>query len=1057
MCRPSFSTLATTLLYLIAPLAALAQAAPPNDDLANAQLVTGSNFAVAGDYTHATAEAGEPPTDGVRTIWYLWTAPVNLNATLATSATSAGTVLNIYQISGTSTPSYSQFNYVASNSSGGTSTSISFPAAANTTYAIAVGAYSNTGNGGVTLSLSGSAGGASWVGPATPSAAGPANDNLAGAQPLTGAQFAAVGYYGAATTEVDEPSSDGSHTIWYVWTAPANLNATLSINADSSGTVLSAYQVSSTASPTYGKFNYIASNNTVGSSISLTFPVTANTTYAFCAGTYNPSTGDGSVILSLSSSPGDPAWAGPAAPTATQPANDELSKSQPRAGSQAAAIGYSGSATTEVDEPAGDGNRTIWYLWTAPGNLNATFSTNAESNGTIVTAYQVSGSSAPAYGQAAFIASNGSSGTSASITFPATGNTTYAIAIGAYTAATTNSAVALLLTSTPGDPAWIAPATPVTAHPANDDLAGAQLVSGTQFSVVGYNGSATTEAGEPAGDGSDTIWYLWTAPSNLSVTLSTAASSSGSILSAYQVSGTGTPGFGQFNAITSNGGGFSAAISFPAAANTTYAIAVGAYNASTSNGAVILTMSGAPLGLAGPVFRAPPPTGVTPANDNFANALALRDAQYYAVAYNASATIEAGEPAVTGYHTLWYDWTPPATGPATIETVRADYSHELSVFTGSTLTGLTQIGITEYGQPGSSGTLVSISFLANAHTPYHIALGTVTANPVSGALILRAIAPGHNTFPNAGRFAGFLDGGQDVFIELTISSSGAVSGKAIIGGKVFKLAGSLDISGNFSKTVSGVKFQLHLDPTGVSSTLTGTVTAPSGTYAVSLPVTAYGGSGPPPPPSRRFTVLIPPDPNAGPSGYGAGAVSVLSGGSLTFAGRLADGTAFSTSGWISNAGTWVLYLPLYSNAGRLTGAINFQQIAGVSDLSGSMTWVKPTTTKAAGFTAASTLIGSVYTAQRPALDFPNPPTAAFTLGGLAAAADYPALVQIGGTAKAMGISLSFNKTSGIITGSFKPAGAPRSLSVYGAVFQDQVLGAGYFLGPAAPGCFLYGN
>ncbi len=244
--------------------------------------------------------------------------------------------------------------------------------------------------------------------------------------------------------------------------------------------------------------------------------------------------------------------------------------------------------------------------------MNATFSTNAESNGTIVTAYQVSGSGAPAYGQAAFVASIGSSGTSASITFPATADTTYAIAIGSFTTTTGNGAVTLLLTSTAGDPAWIAPTAPVTAQPANDNLAGAQLLSGTQFSVVGYNGSATTEAGEPASDGNDTIWYLWTAPSNLTVTLSTAASTSGSILSAYQVSGTGVPGYNQFNYVTSNGGGFSAAISFPAAANTTYAIAVGAYNASTSNGSVILTMNGAPLGLTGPVFRAPPPTGVTP-------------------------------------------------------------------------------------------------------------------------------------------------------------------------------------------------------------------------------------------------------------------------------------------------------------------------------------------------------------------------------------------------------------------------------------------------------------
>ncbi len=427
------------------------------------------------------------------------------------------------------------------------------------------------------------------------------------------------------------------------------------------------------------------------------------------------------------------------------------------------------------------------------------------------------------------------------------------------------------------------------------------------------------------------------------------------------------------------------------------------------------------------------------------------------MAYNASATTEAGEPPATGYHTVWYDWTPPASGPATIESVYADYTHGISIFAGSSLTGLTQIGTTEYGQPGDSGTLLSITYLAEAHIPYHIALSTITANPVSGAVILRVIAPGHNSFPNAGRFAGFLDAGQDVFIKLSISSTGAVSGRAIIGGKVIVLAGALNISGNFSKTVSGVKFQFYLDPTGVSSTLTGTVATLSGTYAVSLPVTAYGGSGPPPPTSRRFTVLIPPDPNAGPAGYGAGAVSVQTEGSLTFAGRLADGTAFSTSGWISNSGTWVLYLPLYSNAGRLTGLINFQQIAGVSDLSGSITWIKPTTTKATGFTAASTLIGSVYTAQRPAIDFPNPPTATFTSGGLATAAGYPALVQIGGSAKSMGISLSFNKASGIITGTFTPPSATKALHVYGAVFQDQTIGAGYFLGPSAPGCFLYGN
>jgi hypothetical protein len=425
------------------------------------------------------------------------------------------------------------------------------------------------------------------------------------------------------------------------------------------------------------------------------------------------------------------------------------------------------------------------------------------------------------------------------------------------------------------------------------------------------------------------------------------------------------------------------------------------------------------------------------------------------VAYNSSATTELGEPPVTGSKTLWYNYTPRTAGFAMIETVYASYPHDVTVFTGNSINSLLEIGTTQ-GSAGDSQVLAAISFPVQARVTYHIAIGAQSNYPIQGGVIMGLIGPGKNIFTNAGRFSGFLGDGQEDFINLAVSSSGALSGREIINGKALSLSGALNLSGSFAKTLSGEKVQLYLDPTGFSSTLTGSITALSGTYPIALQPTLYGAADPAPTPAR-FTLLIAPDPGAGPPGYGAGTFCILKNGALTFAGRLADGTAFSTSGFISNSGAWDLYLPLYASQGRLTGVINFQPVAGQSAFSGSLTWVKPKTSKAAGFTAAPTMIGSPYTPQRPALTLATPPSATFSSGGLASAVTFPSLVQVGGSVKALGLTLKFNEASGIITGSFMPPGAPKSLTVYGVTFQEQSLAAGYFNVTGGNGCFQFGD
>ena len=78
----------------------------------------------------------------------------------------------------------------------------------------------------------------------------PANDNFTAAQPISGATGTVTGANTGATRETGEPDHDGDPggaSVWYVWTAPANVGG--SVTFDSCGsdfsTLLAAYQGSS--------------------------------------------------------------------------------------------------------------------------------------------------------------------------------------------------------------------------------------------------------------------------------------------------------------------------------------------------------------------------------------------------------------------------------------------------------------------------------------------------------------------------------------------------------------------------------------------------------------------------------------------------------------------------------------------------------------------------------------------------------------------------------------------------------------------------------------------
>ena len=101
--------------------------------------------------------------------------------------------------------------------------------------------------------------------------------------------------------------------------------------------------------------------------------------------------------------------------------------------------------------------------------------------------------------------------------------------------------------------------------------------------------------------------------------------------------------------------------------------------------------------------------------DSFAGAQVLSGSLAQAVNNNQNATTETGEPASTGYRTLWYSWTAPASGVATINLNGSDsFSQVLTVWLGSSLPNVS------LAVSGST----ALTFPVAAGTVYHICTGS---------------------------------------------------------------------------------------------------------------------------------------------------------------------------------------------------------------------------------------------------------------------------------------------------------------------------------------------
>ena len=121
---------------------------------------------------------------------------------------------------------------------------------------------------------------------------------------------------------------------------------------------------------------------------------------------------------------------------------------------------------------------------------------------------------------------------------------------------------------------------------------------------------------------------------------------------------------------------------------------------------------------------------VTPGNDEFASARKVRGANASVGGTTLGAGRQSGEPDHytpvpgdfdwTGEHSVWYRWTAPASGRATVDTCEANIDSILALYTGNDLRSLNRI--TDNNNACDSGFGSEVAFRAREGVTYRIAV-----------------------------------------------------------------------------------------------------------------------------------------------------------------------------------------------------------------------------------------------------------------------------------------------------------------------------------------------
>jgi Lysyl oxidase/Immunoglobulin I-set domain len=270
-----------------------------------------------------------------------------------------------------------------------------------------------------------------------------------------------------------------------------------------------------------------------------------------------------------------------------------------------------------------------------------------------------------------------------------------------------------------------------TTNVPNDNFTNAIVVTGPTGGFSGSNVGATKESGEPTHEafgnaGGASIWYRWTAPSNMNAVVSTEGSSIDTVLAVY----TGSSVNGLSPIVRNDDRGTNAnslrdktsLTNFPALAGVTYRIAIDGYaRGDVAQGAIQFNLN--------PAW-----------NDNFARPVQVSGFTGSISGSSRGATRQAGEPlhnGVNSSNSVWYTWTSPTNGPFTFDTAGSSFDTLLAVYTDDAFPLTAVISDDNSGPFGTS----RVTFTAVSNTTYRIAVDGIPGELSDGVVRLSWTGP----------------------------------------------------------------------------------------------------------------------------------------------------------------------------------------------------------------------------------------------------------------------------------------------------------------------------
>ncbi len=143
-----------------------------------------------------------------------------------------------------------------------------------------------------------------------------------------------------------------------------------------------------------------------------------------------------------------------------------------------------------------------------------------------------------------------------------------------------------------------------------------------------------------------------------------------------------------------------------------------------------------------------------PPNDLFADAVTISGASGQATGTTVDATNElaTGEPHHAGagpWHSVWWRWTAPSSGPFAFDTHGSSFNTVLAVYTGTSLSGLTEVA--SNNNDGSADLTSVVFFDGQAGVQYIIAVDTVLSDLVGDVVLnwREATPPPNDDFDSA--------------------------------------------------------------------------------------------------------------------------------------------------------------------------------------------------------------------------------------------------------------------------------------------------------------------